>query len=104
MVFIRVSPSFFGDGPGFTPTLPLPGGPAHRGLGSARIPRAPDKYWKPILFYMVLRTWTIPEFHMSVLRGFKIIEITVEVSQKSTFQEMLKIAHEDSTLPKINIA
>ena len=53
---------------------------------------------------MVWRTRTIPEFHMSFSLGFKIIEITVELSQNSTFQEMLKITHEDSTLPKIKMA
>ena len=42
---------------------------------------------------MVWRTWTIPEIHMSVVRVFEIIEITVEASQTSTFLEMLKIAY-----------
>ena len=35
---------------------------------------------------------------------FKSVEITVEVSQKSAFQEMLKITHEDSKLLKIKMA
>ena len=53
---------------------------------------------------MVWRTWTILEFHMSFLRGFKIIDITVEVSQKSTFQELLKTANLRSSLRNTSTA
>ena len=48
------------------------------------------------------RTWTIPIFYVFSTLSFKIIEIPIEVSQKSIFQQMLKITHEDSTLHKIN--
>ena len=43
-------------------------------------------------------------FSMFFIAHFKIIDISLEVSQKSTFQEMLKITHEASTALKIKMA
>ena len=62
------------------------------------------KMLKNVVFYKVWRAMTIPRVHVCLTLTFKIIEITVEVSQKSTLQEMLKITREDSTQLKSKIA
>ena len=59
---------------------------------------------KTIIFYMVLRTWTFPRFHTCFTLTFKIIDISLEVSKKSTFPELLKTAHVHSSQRSISIA
>lgn len=53
---------------------------------------------------MVWRTLPIPRYYRSFTLYLKIVELTVEVSQTYTFQKLLKIAYEDSSLRKIKMA
>ena len=86
----------------------LPPTPLHRMLASAlnffADWSALKKNCQNTYFHKGFETLSISGLHMFPSCNFKIIDISLEVSQKTTFQEMLKITHEDSPALKIKMA